>query len=62
MPFGMGGRFRTGLHFYRFVSGPQNTLLRMGSDMTPGVDEQVNPHGLVVKRINHTGFGEPGVV
>jgi hypothetical protein len=34
----------------------------MGSDMTPGVDEQVNPHGLVVKRINHTGFGEPGVV
>jgi hypothetical protein len=27
----------------------------MGSEMTPGVDEQVNQHGLVVKLINHSG-------
>jgi hypothetical protein len=28
----------------------------MGSEMTPGVNEQVNQHGLVVKLINHTGL------
>jgi hypothetical protein len=28
----------------------------MGSEMTPGVDEQMNQHGLVVKLINHTGL------
>ena len=28
----------------------------MGSEMTPGVDEQVNQHGLVIKLINHTGL------
>jgi hypothetical protein len=27
----------------------------MGSEMTPGMDEQVNQHGLVVKLINHSG-------
>uniref|UniRef100_UPI00262A76CF hypothetical protein n=1 Tax=uncultured Limnohabitans sp. TaxID=768543 RepID=UPI00262A76CF len=52
----MGGRSLTGLQVDRTSSGPQNTLLQMGSEMTPGVDEEVNQHGLVVKLINHTGL------
>ena len=28
----------------------------MGSEMTPGMDEHVNQHALVVKLINHTGL------
>jgi hypothetical protein len=28
----------------------------MGSEMTPGMDEHVNQHALIVKLINHTGL------